>query len=132
AEQTVKQMIHNGCHVKGSTVLMMGLTFKENCADLRNSRVIDVIRELSSYGVDVRVLDPVVSARAARDEYGIELAEIERLDNLDAIVAAVAHDEVRAIDLAALGQRTAHPGTPFIDVKAVFDPDVLVEHGFRV
>ncbi len=132
AEQTIKQMTRTGSHVKGSTVLVMGLTFKENCADLRNSRVIDVIRELSSYGADVRVWDPVVSARAAREEYGIELVDIEQLDNLEAVVAAVAHDEVCGIDLSMLEQRKAHPDTPFIDVKAAFDADALRQRGFRV
>lgn len=132
AEQTVKQMIHTGCHVKGSTVLVMGLTFKENCADLRNSRVIDVIRELATYGVDVRVWDPVVEPEAAYEEYGIELTGIDQLSKLEAVIAAVAHDEIRDMDLAALAQRVAHPDTPFIDVKAAFDRAALAGHGFRV
>ncbi len=73
AEQTIKQMIRNGSQVKGAAVTVLGLTFKEDCPDLRNSRVIDVIRELESYGVDVHVHDPIADADEAVHEYGVKL-----------------------------------------------------------
>ena len=95
AEQTVKQMIQSGLHVKGAAVNVLGLTFKENCPDLRNSRVIDVIRELESYGVTVHVHDPVASPADAAHEYGVTLVPWERLPAAEAIVAAVAHRELR-------------------------------------
>ena len=76
AEQTVKHMIRNGSPVKGAQVNVLGLTFKENCPDIRNTRVIDVIHELQSYGIDVHVHDPVADAAEARHEYGLELETV--------------------------------------------------------
>ncbi|MCV4677745.1 nucleotide sugar dehydrogenase, partial [Escherichia coli] len=75
AEQTVKTLIQRGFAVKGSHVIVLGLTFKENCPDLRNSRVIDVVRELETYGVTVHVHDPLASPREAWHEYGVELIQ---------------------------------------------------------
>src|SRR4030095_16379453 len=77
AEQTVKHLVRNGWQVKHAPVVVLGLTFKEDCADLRNSRVIDVIRELQSYGADVIVHDPVAPAAEALHQYGVELAPRE-------------------------------------------------------
>ncbi len=78
AEQTIKQMIAAGLPVKGADVIVLGMTFKENCPDLRNSKVIDVVRELLSYGVNVHVHDPIASARECEHEYGIELEGLGR------------------------------------------------------
>jgi UDP-N-acetyl-D-glucosamine/UDP-N-acetyl-D-galactosamine dehydrogenase len=87
AEQTVKQMIQLGFPVKGSHVIVLGLTFKENCPDLRNSKVIDVVRELESYGVTVHVHDPVASPEEALHEHGVSLVPWEHLPRANAIVA---------------------------------------------
>src|SRR5216117_833232 len=95
AEQTVKQMIRAGFPVKGGRVNVLGLTFKENCPDLRNSRVIDVVRELDSYGVDVCVHDPVANSDEAMHEYGVKLTPWHELPRAHAIVAAVAHAAFR-------------------------------------
>ncbi len=132
AEQTVKRMIAAGERVKGARVLVLGLTFKEDCADLRNSRVIDVIRELEEYGVEVLVHDPVADADEARREYGVELVALDAAAPVDAVVAAVAHREIAALDptrLAALGRQ---PGIPFMDVKSAFDRQALAAAGFLV
>jgi UDP-N-acetyl-D-galactosamine dehydrogenase len=131
AEQTVKQMIAAGSTVKGAQVNVLGLTFKENCGDLRNSRVIDIIRELQSYGVEVRVTDPQADADEARHEYGVELLEWHALPQADAIVAAVAHREFAELAPAAFAAKLA-PGMPFVDVKAVHDAAALRAAGFRV
>ena len=131
AEKTVKQMIAADCKVKGSRVAVLGLTFKENCEDLRNSRVIDVIAELESYGVKVLVFDPVANEKDAREEYGIDLVDFEELKSLDAIVAAVAHDALVEMDVAVLAQ-TGTSGMPFIDIKSSYDRDKLVAAGFNV
>ena len=93
AEQTVKHLIQAGRQVKDARVVVLGLTFKENCPDLRNSRVIDVIRELESYGVTVDVHDPVAAPDEAMHEYGVTLQPWDALPRADAIVAAVAHEE---------------------------------------
>src|SRR5512143_1986123 len=92
AEQTVKQLVQSGAQVKDAEVVVLGLTFKENCPDLRNSRVIDIIRELQSYGVRVSVHDPLADRREAVHEYGVELRSWDELPRADAIVAAVAHE----------------------------------------
>ena len=93
AEQTVKKLIQSGASVKGAKALVLGLTFKENCPDLRNSRVIDVIRELQSYGVEVIVHDPVAESAEAEHEYGVSLVDWDAVPKVDAIVAAVSHAE---------------------------------------
>ncbi|HEY8977226.1 MAG TPA: nucleotide sugar dehydrogenase [Burkholderiaceae bacterium] len=131
AEQTVKQMIAAGSYVKGARVNVLGLTFKEDCADLRNSKVVDIINELRTYGVEVFVHDPQADAQEARHEYGVELAAWDALPRADAIVAAVAHREYRALTVAEVGARVA-PGGVFIDVKAAFPEAALAAAGLRV
>jgi UDP-N-acetyl-D-galactosamine dehydrogenase len=131
AEQTVKQMIQFGFPVKGAPVLVLGLTFKENCADLRNSRVIDVIRELASYGADVRVHDPVADAAEARHEYGVELVAWDALPRAHAMVVAVAHDAFKRMAPADVMAKLA-PGGVYVDVKCQADADALRALGARV
>ncbi len=96
AEQTVKHLIQGGAPVKGADVVVLGLTFKENCPDLRNSRVIDVVRELQSYGATVHVHDPVAQPEEAMHEYGVRLVPWDGLPRAAAMVAAVAHREFKA------------------------------------
>lgn len=119
AEQTIKQMVAAGCSLKGARLIVMGLTFKENVPDLRNSRVIDIINELKSYGVEIFVHDPMCSAEDARHEYGIELYEWERLPVADAIVAAVPHTALLNRKPADYLAKLKRPSC-FIDVKAKF------------
>ena len=131
AEQTVKQMIAAGGYVKGARVNILGLTFKENCADLRNSKVVDVIEELKSYGVEVFVHDPAAGEEEALRECGVRLQTWEALPRADALIAAVAHRpflELSAEDL----QRKLVKGGCFIDVKACFDRKSLEAAGMRV
>jgi UDP-N-acetyl-D-galactosamine dehydrogenase len=131
AEQTVKQMIQSGASVKGAHVNVLGLTFKENCPDLRNSKVIDVIRELQSYGCTVHVHDPVAESEEAEHEYGVSLEPWEQLPKASAIVAAVAHKEFaeRPIDqvLAKLSN-----GGVYVDVKCTADQQALRARGVNV
>jgi len=128
AEQTVKHMIKSGSHVKGAKVIVLGLTFKENCPDLRNSRVIDVIDELKSYGIEVIVHDPVPDQAEAQHEYGIDLTAWDNLPKADAIVAAVAHKEFLERPLQDYLGKLSKPGC-FIDVKCQFDRDALSAAG---
>ena len=102
AEKTVKKLIANGRQVKGGKVLIMGLTFKEDCPDLRNSKVEDIILELKEYGVDVIVADPLADKDEAKHEYGVELTEITNIENIDAIVMAVAHKEYKEMNVTEL------------------------------
>jgi UDP-N-acetyl-D-galactosamine dehydrogenase len=131
AEQTVKQMIQAGFPVKGSHVVVLGLTFKENCPDLRNSKVIDVIRELESYGVTVHVHDPVALPEEAKHEYGVDLIPWEHLPKANAIVAAVAHSEFRQRPLDDYVAKLSAGGL-FVDVKCQADAAALQSRGVQV
>jgi UDP-N-acetyl-D-galactosamine dehydrogenase len=131
AAQTVKQMINSGTPVKGSKVHVLGLTFKEDVPDLRNSKVIDVINELRSFGVNVCVHDPLAEPDEARHEYGVDLLSWEDLPRADAIVMAVAHQEFLNRPVTDYLTRVRENGC-FIDVKARFDKDELQAAGLRV
>ncbi len=131
AEQTIKQMIASGSPIKGAKVNVLGLTFKENCGDLRNSKVIDIIRELRTYGVEVHVTDAQAEADEAMHEYAVQLVPFDALPRADAIVAAVSHREYAALSVAEVGAKLL-PGGAFIDVKAAFDAAALQGAGFRV
>ena len=130
AEQTIKHMIRAGSHVRGSKVNVLGLTFKEDCPDLRNSRVIDVIRELQTYGVDVCVHDPVSSSEEARHEYGLDLIEWDELPTAEAIIVAVAHKQYMQRPVADYLAKVRANGV-FIDVKSRFSRDQLREAGLH-
>ncbi|MEP7297029.1 MAG: nucleotide sugar dehydrogenase [Burkholderiales bacterium] len=129
AEQAVKQMIAAGRPVKGADVIVLGMTFKENCADLRNSKVIDVIHELQTYGVKVHVHDPIASSQECEHEYGVKLTPWDALPQAQAIVATVSHREYLDMGLPQLSEKLVPQGV-FIDVKSSFDPQELAEAGF--
>ena len=131
AEQTVKQMIAAGSYVKGAKVNVLGLTFKENCGDLRNSKVVDILNELRSYGVQVFVTDPRALPAEALSEYGIELLAWEALPRADAIVAAVAHDEFSKLSVEDMGRKLVRGGA-FIDVKSTLDADAITGAGYTL
>jgi UDP-N-acetyl-D-galactosamine dehydrogenase len=131
AEQTVKHLIQSGRAVKGADVTVLGLTFKENVPDLRNSRVIDVVHELQSYGVRVHVHDPVADPAEARHEYGVDLVAWDALPRAEAIVAAVAHRALRERTIDDVVARLS-PGGLYVDVKAQADAAALRERGIRV
>lgn len=131
AAQTVKQMINSSTPVKGSKVHVLGLTFKEDVPDLRNSRVIDVIHELESFGVEVYVHDPLAEPEEARDEYGVELLSWEDLPRADAIVMAVAHQEYLNRPVSDYLSKVRENGC-FIDVKTRFDKEELQAAGLCV
>jgi UDP-N-acetyl-D-galactosamine dehydrogenase len=131
AEQTVKQLIQAGRQIKGAKVNVLGVTFKEDVPDLRNSKVADLITELRSYGTEVFVHDPVADLAEARDEYGVELMPWDALPPADAVVVAVAHDEFLRRSPDAFIAKIMHDGC-FIDVKARFDIDAMTAAGVRV
>jgi UDP-N-acetyl-D-galactosamine dehydrogenase len=131
AEQTVKQMIQAGSHIKGAKVIVLGVTFKENVPDIRNSKVADLIRELRSYGVDVYVHDPVADSNEVRHEYGFDLCAWDALPKADAIVAAVAHQQFVHVPVSEY-LAMLHGPRCFVDVKAIFDVAALREAGATV
>lgn len=108
AGQLVKEMLRRRIHVHGARVLVMGLTFKENCPDLRNTRVVDVIKELCDFGVDVDVFDPWIDPQEAQHEYGLSLVSSPPLGEYDGVILAVAHDQFRQMtpeQLRAYGRK---------------------------
>lgn len=131
AEQTVKYLVRNGWQVKGAPIIVLGLTFKEDCPDLRNSRVIDVIRELQSYGAQVIVHEPVADGEEALHEYGVELTAWDDLPAAAAIVAAVAHKEFRDRPLSDFVGKLQKGGV-MTDVKSLFDEAQLIAQGVTV
>jgi len=131
AEQTIKQIIQAGHSVNGSHVIVMGITFKEDCPDSRNTRVIDVVNELKSYGVKVLVHDPVADVEEARHEYGIELHSWESLPKARAIVAAVAHKPFLGMQIDEYLKKLERGGC-FIDVKSRFNAKTFTDAGMHV
>jgi UDP-N-acetyl-D-galactosamine dehydrogenase len=131
AEQTVKCLVAQGRPINGAKVSVLGLTFKENCADLRNSKVVDIVRELVSYGVEVFVHDPRVSAEEAQHEYGIQLRTWQELPQGDALVLAVAHAEFLAMPRDTMLSKVVERGC-VIDVKSALDRDALAARGLKV
>ena len=131
AEQTVKQIIAADGRVKGAKVNVLGLTFKEDCGDLRNSRVVDIIQELAAYGLKVFVHDPCCDSEEALHEYGVTLSPWEALPVAEAVVVAVAHRAYREMPVVTLTEKIV-PGGCCIDVKAVLDRDALTKAGFPV
>ncbi|SDX67474.1 UDP-N-acetyl-D-galactosamine dehydrogenase [Sulfitobacter pontiacus] len=114
--RTVREMIARDIPVKGSRALVMGLAFKENCPDLRNTRVVDIIRELESYGIEVDVYDPWVDAAEAKRVYGLEMTEEPEHTGYDAVVVAVAHNEfIQQLNAVAY----SGPQSVVIDVKGI-------------
>ena len=124
-------MISSGSYIKGAKVNILGLTFKEDCGDLRNSKVIDIIHELQSYGVDVFVTDPRALPGEAMHEYGVNLLAWSDLPRADAIVAAVAHQEYASLTVEDFGRKLVKGGA-FIDVKAAFDRTAMASAGYNI
>jgi UDP-N-acetyl-D-galactosamine dehydrogenase len=125
ATEVLRLMAGQRIHIKGSRVLVMGLAFKENCPDLRNSKVVDVIRELQKYGAVVDVYDPWVDAAAARHEYGIRPVRTLKRAYYDAAVVAVGHREFKSLGVAGI-RRLCRKRHVLYDIKYVF-PAVEVD-----
>ncbi|MGD8393930.1 MAG: nucleotide sugar dehydrogenase [Candidatus Eiseniibacteriota bacterium] len=131
AEATVKELIKAGKVVQRSRVLILGLTFKENVPDLRNSRVVDIIRELGDFDVDVLVHDPHADPEEARREMGVEICDLGAVRGVDGIIAAVAHDAYRQLDAQAFRRLAKSDHAVFIDVRSLHDRAALEAAGFR-
>jgi len=124
AHETVKLMIKRGISVAGSRALVLGLTFKENCPDLRNTRVVDIVAELQSFGVRVDVHDPWIDPAEAEREYGIVPVAAPEKGAYDAIVVAVGHRQFRELGIDGI-RALGRPGAVVYDVKYLFPPDAV-------
>jgi UDP-N-acetyl-D-galactosamine dehydrogenase len=119
AQKTIRLLVERGLPVKGARVGVLGLTFKENVPDLRNSRVPDIISELRAFGCDVQVHEPCADPDEARHEYGLVPVPLIELRDLDALLLAVAHNEFRSTGAAAIA-RLLKPTGVVVDIKACF------------
>lgn len=132
AESCVKQLIKGGTDISGARVAILGFTFKEDCPDIRNTRVIDIVKELDDYGITPTVFDPLADAEETEREHGIVLAAKGELRDLDAVIVATAHGEFKAMDTPSLVEMfrsgSAHSKT-ILDVKGVLDRDELEAAG---
>ena len=124
AQRMVKLLVHADIPVKCARIGILGLTFKENVPDLRNSRVPDIVAELEQFGIQAIVHDPIANPKESLHEYGIALNEWEEMSDLDGLILAVSHHEYLEMPLQTLRQ-TIKPGGVLIDVKSVFDPQTL-------
>jgi UDP-N-acetyl-D-galactosamine dehydrogenase len=131
AQQTVKQMIDAGSCIKGAKVIVLGLTFKENCPDIRNSKVAELVRELQDYGCEVLVHDPIADPAEAQHEYGIALTPWEALPQAEALIAAVSHRQYQDMHLDDLHSKL-RPAGVFVDVKSAYPSQAMTEVGLRV
>ena len=133
ASNMLRLMIKNGINVSKATVGILGITFKENCPDVRNSRVIDIVRELQDWGVQVKVTDPLADYKEVEEEYGLQLERITPDSPVDSIVVAVAHKIYTELKPVQLRRLCANSARPVIgDLKALYDPKALVEYGFEL
>jgi UDP-N-acetyl-D-glucosamine/UDP-N-acetyl-D-galactosamine dehydrogenase len=132
AERAVKMLIRQGKPVRGARVAVLGLTFKEDVPDLRNTRVVDIVREFSDYGIEAMVHDPLADPDEARAYYGIDLVRaIEGIADADAVVLAVGHRDYRDMGLAGIARLCSAEAPLVIDVKSLFSPDEAETLGIR-
>jgi len=127
-EKCVKMMINEGQPVKGARVGVLGLTFKEDCPDLRNTRVIDIVKELREYGVDAMVHDPMADPGEALDYYGVTLSAWEDMTDLSAVILAVPHEFYQKMNTGDIISTLNDKGV-VIDVKSILDPDITKASG---
>jgi UDP-N-acetyl-D-galactosamine dehydrogenase len=133
ARNVIKRMLQNGIDVARSKVGVLGITFKENCPDIRNSKVADLVKELQSWGVTVIVSDPWADAAEVKHEYGIELGEVSTQNPVDSLVIAVSHQEFRALTPETLKSYCSTDRQPVAaDLKALYDRHAMARAGFTV
>ena len=132
ADKTIQQMILAGKAPKNSNVVILGLTFKENCPDTRNSKVNDIIKELNQYGIKPKVVDPWASEVDAMHEYGVSLTKLEEIKDADCIIVAVAHNEFKALSLSNINKLFKNNEEKvLIDVKGLYDINELKKSKLR-
>lgn len=132
AEKTIKKLIEAGKVVKNSHVLIMGLTFKENCPDLRNSKVEDIIKELKEYSVNISVTDPLANKVEAIKEYGVNLKEIDNIKEVDAVIIAVSHNEYKELNIKSFKEKFKDKDNMILmDVKGILNKEDAIKEGYK-
>ena len=130
-ESLIKLMAKSGVPISGAKVAVLGLTFKENCPDTRNSRVVDIIHELREYGIEPVVCDDVADKDGAEREYGLELTAFEKVKNCDAVILAVAHDEFKALSKSNFDALYKNETKILLDVKGILDRKTFESAGYK-
>ena len=131
AQKAIKMMIASDIQVNKARIAVLGLSFKENVPDLRNTRVIDIIKELNDYGVEVLVHDPLADPDEARQHYNIELTSLRKIKNVDAVVLAVAHNNYKEIGLSRIAGLCRKNFPILLDIKAIFEPEKARSSGIN-
>jgi UDP-N-acetyl-D-galactosamine dehydrogenase len=132
ASSLVKRMVTNGVDVSKSRVGILGITFKENCPDIRNSKIVDLIRELKSWGIEVVVSDAWAAQEEVKLKYGLDLVKIDKNSKVDALVVAVGHNEYRELTPEQLVEMVSTVNPVICDAKAIYDKQELEAVGFTV
>jgi UDP-N-acetyl-D-galactosamine dehydrogenase len=131
-KKVVQKMLKNGLDVTQSTVGVMGVTFKENCPDIRNSKVIDIITELRDWNINVVAVDPWADPEEVKSVYGIALGEINAMSKVDSLIIAVGHKEFRELKPWEFRSYCQGDAPVLADVKSLFDRNALADQGFSV
>lgn len=131
-KKVIQKMLNNGIDVTKSTVGVMGITFKENCPDIRNSKIVDVVSELKSWGVNTVVTDPWADPEDVERTYGITLGEVDSNHKVDSLIVAVGHNEFRDLDAKTLRAFCSGSSPVLADIKSLYDRKALNQQGFSV
>ncbi len=131
ASKTIKLMIQSDINIKNAKVGILGLTFKENCPDLRNTKVVDIISELKSYGTNILVHDPMADRAEAFEYYNIQLCSLEDMEALDAIIIAVPHDQYKKMDYLYIAEKLKFNGW-LVDVKSILDKNEIDQSNINI
>lgn len=133
-DNIIKKMIQSNINVKKSNIYIMGITFKENCPDMRNSKAVEVCKHLSTYGIKVKVVDPIADKTEFKQEFGMELVDIKDVRNADCLVFLVAHQQFKNLRMADLKklykQQKSQTKYVFIDIKNIFEQKAVEEEGY--
>ena len=132
-KKILQKMSVNGIKIKNSTIGIMGITFKENCPDVRNTKIADVVYELKNWGVNVVVVDPLANQKDLKEIYDITLGEINnRKHQVDSLIVAVGHNEFRSITPEKLKRLCKGESPVIADVKSIYNKQALIAKGFSV
>ena len=130
AENCVKNLIAADKHIKGAKVAILGFTFKENCPDTRNTKVIDIVMELREYGIEPFIADPKADVDEAKRLYDITFTEIKNIRDMDAVILAVAHKEFEDLNMDTVGQLFGTGRKVLLDIKGIFNKAEYEKAGY--
>ena len=128
----IKRMVQNSIDLSCAKIAVLGITFKENCPDIRNSKVVDLVHELESWGVDILIADPWADPDEVKTEYDFDLVDFDRLEDVDSIIVAVGHNEYRSLGATDLKRMVRSEKPVLADIKGLYERESLSKFGFTV